>query len=63
MKGSRYYSLDRALQTVELKPTYEDVFQAESSSVEEFLQQMHEMTVVTAIQVPAHIYVAHRPCT
>jgi len=43
--------LDRALQAVELKPTYEDLFQAEGGSVEEYLEQMHEMTVVTAIQV------------
>ena len=47
--------LDRALQSVVLKPTYEDLFQAESGSVEEYLEQMHEMTVVTAIQVsPTH---------
>ena len=43
--------LDRALQSVVLKPTYEDLFQAESGSVEEYLEQMHEMTVITAIQV------------
>ena len=46
-----FCSLDRALQTVELKPTYEDVFQVEGSSLEEYLQQVHEMTVVTAIEV------------
>ena len=56
-------SLDRALQTVDLKPTYEDIFQAESSSVEEYLQQMHEMTVITAIQVLAHTCIAHTPRT
>ena len=43
--------LSRALQTFELRPTYEDVFQVEGSSVEEYLQQVHEMTVITAIQV------------
>lgn len=36
---------------MELKTSYEDVFQVESSSVDEYLQQVHEMTVVTAIQV------------
>ena len=43
--------LSRALQTFELRPTYEDVFQVEGSSVEEYLQQVHELTVITAIQV------------
>jgi hypothetical protein len=41
----------RELQSFELKPSYEDVFQVETSTVEEYLQQMHEMTVITAIQV------------
>ena len=41
------------LATLELKPMYEDVFQTESCTVEEYLQQVHEMTVITAIQVRA----------
>ncbi len=45
------YRLTRALQTFELRPTYEDVLPVESTSVEEYLEQMHEMTTITAIQV------------
>ena len=51
-------SLDRALETVELKPTYEDLFQVENSSVEDYLKQMHEVTVLTAIQVPFALFQA-----
>ncbi len=36
---------------LELQPTVEDVFPAETSSVEEYLQQIQEMTILTAIQV------------
>lgn len=39
------------LAAFELKPTYEDVFPEESRTVEEYLQQVHEMTVISAIQV------------
>ena len=39
------------LAAFELKPTYEDVFPGESRTVEEYLQQVHEMTVISAIQV------------
>ncbi len=39
------------MQNVELKPTYEDLFQVENSTVEEYLDQLHEMTVLSAIQV------------
>jgi len=56
-RGLQVCRLDRALQAVELRPTYEDLFQAETGSVEEYLEQMHEMTVVTAIQViPEHTF-------
>lgn len=30
----------QALQTFELRPTYEDVFQVETATVEEYLQQV-----------------------
>ena len=43
--------LTRALQTFELRPTYEDVMPVESSSVQEYLDQMHEYTTIAAIQV------------
>ena len=43
--------LTQALQTFDLTPAYEDVFQVETGTVEEYLQQVHEMTVITAIQV------------
>ncbi|KAJ4977890.1 hypothetical protein NE237_008670 [Protea cynaroides] len=33
-----------------LKTTFEDVFPAEATSVEEYLQQVHEMVMVSAIQ-------------
>ena len=42
--------LTRALQTFELRPSYEDVLPAESASVEEYLDQLHELTTVAAIQ-------------
>ena len=42
--------LTRALQTFELRPSYEDVLPAESASVEEYLEQLHELTTVAAIQ-------------
>ena len=39
------------VQALELRLTYEDVFQVEASTVEEYLQQVHQMTVISAIQV------------
>ena len=45
--------LTRALQTFELQPTYGDVMPVESSSVQEYLDQMHEYTTIAAIQVSA----------
>ncbi len=32
--------LNQALQTLQLRPTYEDVFQVETSTVDEYLQQV-----------------------
>lgn len=42
---------NRDLLELELRPTHEDVFQSQPSTVDEYLQQVHESTVVTAIQV------------
>lgn len=36
---------------LEIVPTIEDVFHAETSSVEEYLQQVEEATLLAAIQV------------
>ncbi|KAK9915316.1 hypothetical protein WJX75_007541 [Coccomyxa subellipsoidea] len=49
-EGLNSRKLTRALQTFELRPTYEDVLPVESTSVEEYLEQMHELTTITAIQ-------------
>lgn len=43
--------MERALETVEIRPTIEDVFNLETESVQEYLERVHEMTVVSAIQV------------
>ncbi|KAG7561192.1 Nucleoporin interacting component Nup93/Nic96 [Arabidopsis thaliana x Arabidopsis arenosa] len=42
--------LSRDLKSFELKTTFEDVFPAETTNVEEYLQQVHEMAMVSAIQ-------------
>lgn len=47
-RGGRY---NRDLLELELRPTHDDVFQSQPSTVDEYLQQVHESTVVTAIQV------------
>lgn len=49
-EGLNPRKLTQALQTFELRPTYEDVFTVETATVEEYLQQVHEMISVTAIQ-------------
>ncbi|CAL5221540.1 g3750 [Coccomyxa viridis] len=49
-EGLNTRKLTRALQTFELRPTYEDVMPVESSSVQEYLDQMHEYTTIAAIQ-------------
>jgi nuclear pore complex protein Nup93 len=36
---------------LELQPTLEDVFHADTTSVEDYLQQIQDMTILTAIQV------------
>ncbi|KAJ0456176.1 putative nucleoporin interacting component [Helianthus annuus] len=51
---SRYktamHLLARDLKSFELKTTFEDVFPAEATSVEEYLQQAHEMAMVSVVQ-------------
>ncbi|GAB4816873.1 hypothetical protein N2152v2_003919 [Parachlorella kessleri] len=42
--------LNQALQTLQLRPTYEDVFQVETSTVDEYLQQVHQSITTTAVQ-------------
>ncbi|PSC75508.1 nuclear pore complex NUP93A-like [Micractinium conductrix] len=49
-EGLNPRKLTQALQTFELRPTYEDVFAVETATVDEYLQQVHEMISVTAIQ-------------
>lgn len=42
--------LNQALQTFELRPSYEDVFRVDTASVGEYLQQVHETIAATAVQ-------------
>ncbi|GLT45271.1 hypothetical protein SLA2020_191120 [Shorea laevis] len=49
-EGLNADQLARDLKSFELKTTFEDVFPAEATSVEEYLQQVHEMAMVSAIQ-------------
>lgn len=49
-EGINAEHLARDLKSFELKTTFEDVFPAEATSVEEYLQQVHEMAMVSAIQ-------------
>ncbi|XP_078445169.1 nuclear pore complex protein NUP93A-like [Wolffia australiana] len=49
-EGLSAEQLARDLKTFKLKTTYEDVFPAEATTVEEYLQQVHEMAMVSAIQ-------------
>lgn len=49
-EGLNAEQLARDLKSFELKTTFEDVFPAEATSVEEYLQQVHEMAMVSAIQ-------------
>ena len=42
--------LDQALQSFELRPTYEDVFRVDTANVGEYLQQVHEMIATTVVQ-------------
>ncbi|XP_050217014.1 nuclear pore complex protein NUP93A-like [Mercurialis annua] len=49
-EGINAEQLARDLKSFELKTVFEDVFPAEATSVEEYLQQVHEMAMVSAIQ-------------
>ncbi|GAB2227958.1 hypothetical protein Droror1_Dr00009787 [Drosera rotundifolia] len=49
-EGINAEQLARDLKSFELKTTYEDVFPAEAATVEEYLQQVHEMWMISAIQ-------------
>ncbi|XP_076903343.1 nuclear pore complex protein NUP93A-like [Bidens hawaiensis] len=49
-EGINAEQLARELKSFELKTTFEDVFPAEATSVEEYLQQVHEMAMVSAVQ-------------
>lgn len=42
--------LNQALQTFELRPSYEDVFRGDTASVGEYLQQVHETIAATTVQ-------------
>ncbi len=41
----------QAVQTFELRPTYEDVSPSAAASVEDYVAQVHQMMAVSAIQV------------
>ncbi|CAI0430942.1 unnamed protein product [Linum tenue] len=49
-EGINAEQLARDLKSFELKTTFEDVFPTEATSVEEYLQQVHEMAMVSSIQ-------------
>ncbi|CAI9765651.1 unnamed protein product [Fraxinus pennsylvanica] len=49
-EGINAEQLARDLKSFELKTTYEDVFPAEATTVEEYLQQVHEMAMISAVQ-------------
>ncbi|KAK3039611.1 LOW QUALITY PROTEIN: hypothetical protein RJ639_027202 [Escallonia herrerae] len=49
-EGINAEQLARDLKSFELKTTFEDVFPTEAASVEEYLQQVHEMAMVSAVQ-------------
>ncbi|KAL2464644.1 Nuclear pore complex protein [Forsythia ovata] len=49
-EGINAEQLARDLKSFELKTTFEDVFPAEATSVEEYLQQVHEMAMISAVQ-------------
>ena len=43
--------LTQDVTTLEIQPTIEDVFHADTSSVEDYLRQVEEATILAAIQV------------
>ncbi|GKU89810.1 hypothetical protein SLEP1_g3899 [Rubroshorea leprosula] len=49
-EGLNAERLARDLKSFELKTTFEDFFPTEATTVEEYLQQVHEMAMVSAIQ-------------
>ncbi|OAY82065.1 Nuclear pore complex protein NUP93A [Ananas comosus] len=49
-EGINAEQLARDLKSFELKTTFEDVFPSEATTVEEYLQQVHEMAMISAIQ-------------
>ncbi|KAM7271004.1 hypothetical protein ACFE04_030218 [Oxalis oulophora] len=49
-EGINAEQLARDLKSFELKTSFEDVFPAEATNVEEYLQQVHEVAMVSAIQ-------------
>lgn len=49
-EGINADQLTRDLKSFELKTSFEDVFPVEATTVEEYLQQVHEMTILSAIQ-------------
>ncbi|KAL3698515.1 hypothetical protein R1sor_012591 [Riccia sorocarpa] len=49
-EGINADQLTRDLKSFELKTTFEDVFPVEATSVEEYLQQVHEMAMISSIQ-------------
>ncbi|XP_057982057.1 nuclear pore complex protein NUP93A [Malania oleifera] len=49
-EGINAEQLARDLKSFEIKTTFEDVFPAEATSVDEYLQQVREMAVVSAVQ-------------
>ncbi|KAF3789264.1 Nuclear pore complex protein [Nymphaea thermarum] len=49
-EGINAEQLARDLKSFEIKTTFEDVFPSEATTVEEYLQQVHEMAMVSAVQ-------------
>ncbi|KAJ4809671.1 Nuclear pore complex protein Nup93 [Rhynchospora pubera] len=49
-EGINAEQLARDLKSFELKTTFEDVFPSEAATLEEYLQQLHEMAIVSSIQ-------------
>eukprot|EP01018_Ginkgo_biloba_P022309 Gb_32484 [translate_table: standard] len=49
-EGINAEQLTRDLKSFELKTSFEDVFPVEAASVEEYLQQVHEMAMLSAVQ-------------
>ncbi|XP_061354767.1 nuclear pore complex protein NUP93A-like isoform X1 [Gastrolobium bilobum] len=49
-EGINAEQLARDLKSFELKTTFEDVFPVEATSVQEYLQQVHDMAMVSAVQ-------------